>query len=971
MGDNEPFKDKIIKVENPVGNIYTNEEIWQTLNHEKIDLDSHCLQIRGWTERYTPMQFSAKYGLKELTKKLLNANVDPNTVENVSNLRNISSTEANCKEYPLILAAKNAKHEILHLLKFHNRLPVDITTDVDESGVYAESTRSNKPLLYDRTTDFTVTDPFFDETVLHIVLWPFLLRPKELLIFDKKSANFQGEIPPMIFSDKIGLALAENYRKCIDVLLDLDSFEEDRTLKQQYISQIHQIINYQASKNNTALHYAVSYCSSDVVENLLSLGADANMKNKNGKIPLLGISNNSFRNFMDTKCIETVDRLLPNKAMVERNCQESDIKFDYTFLCPPKAPKQGMSFPRYDKETKKADKDVESGLNIQPSMPEMSLIAQMSESKEHRNLITHPVIDSFVWLKWGLMYRYFHSKLRLRFLFTYCVTWYIFSTFVGHQWYYANWFRKETNITKGIFGHQSYGLGFTDLERASPFSPSSTLYFLFMIVLGLQIIWIGITFSKKRTHFVFDGFTILLNMTLLVFGGDQILWFILTLLLFYYTMDEIGQMYVAYPSAAYFRRISNYGDLTVLTFILLILYGPDNMGEHVHGAETTPHIHYFPTLEQSHYEKTSYLAKRSMGAIVLVFVWSRFLTEVLKLPSFKTSMIHVAMFYKVAKHYVKMMLIYVWYLITFGLGFYIMLHFDTGSSYYPDFDIRHHATMNIDSISNSTSDTDLQITKPSTLPAKRKKANNIFLVMLKTSTMFLGEFDFEDLPIRGGSIIVTLASLFSLSFIFFMIIVLMNVLNALAINDIPPDSQDEFLVQCQVGRINCLQNLETDKMNELFDHFNISKMLQQCYAPRNVFLFKENKDVATKDGLTIQKDGMKLTFSKRKVGHEEKGYFFWRTCKSVLKSGIRGYQIADIGVFLSGARKVLSKRHMQHFYVNSTEIKAPIKTEISDEINKFGLENSQLKLRLRVEVLINKMDKIEKYIGAHVDEKID
>ena len=119
MGDNEPSKDKVIKVGNPVGNIFTDEEIWQTLNHEKIDLHSHCLQISGWTERYTPMQFSAKYGLKGLTEKLLNANVEINTVENVSNIGNISSTEANCKECPLILAAKNAKHEILHLLKFH------------------------------------------------------------------------------------------------------------------------------------------------------------------------------------------------------------------------------------------------------------------------------------------------------------------------------------------------------------------------------------------------------------------------------------------------------------------------------------------------------------------------------------------------------------------------------------------------------------------------------------------------------------------------------------------------------------------------------------------------------------------------------------------------------------------------------------------------------------------------------------
>ena len=106
MGDNETTKDEIIKVDLPVGDISIDQEdIWQQLNHKKRDLHSHCIQVRGWTERYTPLQFSAKYGLKGLTEKLLNANVDPNTVENVSNIGNISSTEANCKECPLILAA--------------------------------------------------------------------------------------------------------------------------------------------------------------------------------------------------------------------------------------------------------------------------------------------------------------------------------------------------------------------------------------------------------------------------------------------------------------------------------------------------------------------------------------------------------------------------------------------------------------------------------------------------------------------------------------------------------------------------------------------------------------------------------------------------------------------------------------------------------------------------------------------------
>ena len=956
MGDNETTKDEIIKVELPVGDISIDQEdIWQQLNHKKRDLHSHCIQVRGWTERYTPLQFSAKYGLKELTKKLLKADVDPNTIEIVSSPSDVAPTEANCREYPLLLAAKNAKHEILHLFKFHKRSEDDKITDVDEHGVKNESTCLSKPVRYDKTTNFTVVDPDLKESVLHIVLWPFLLRAKEdtaigKFILNRKTPSFKGEMPPMNLSDKNGTTIEEDCRKCIDVLLDLNSFKEDRILKELYMTQIHKIINYQDSKDNSALHYAVSYSSSDVVEKLLSLGADANMKNKNGKIPLLGISNNSFRNFMDTKCIETVDCPLRNGIMVETETeklhQERSITFDYTFICPPTAQKQG-------------NEDVESSFVIEPSTPEMSLIAKMCESKNHRSLITHPVIDSFLWLKWGLMYRYFHSKLRLRFLFTYCITWYIFSTFGGHHWYYANWFRKEINMTRRTFGNRSHDLGFTDFDGVPPFSPSRIYYVVFLIMFLLQIIWIALTFSKKRTHFIFDGLTILLNLAVLVFDGDQILWLILAILLSHYFIDEIVQMYVAYPTFGYFRRISNYGDLTVLAFVVLILYGPDNLFEHVHGAETIPHIHFFPTLEQGNNDTKSYLAKRSMGAVVLVCVWSRCLTEILKLPELKTSMIHVAMFYKVAKHYVKMMLIYSWYLIAFGLGFYIMLHFDTGNVHSPDYDIRSHLTMNINSTSNSTSE------------IKRKKANNILLVLLKISTMFLGEFDFDDLPIRGGSIIVTLGYLFSLSFIFFMIIVLMNVLNALAINDIPSDTHEEFLIQCQVGRIHCLQNLETAKMNEIFCRFNLSKMLHKCYEPRNVFVFKEKVNEECKKGVSIRKDCMKVTFSKGKIGHKGKGYFFWHAFRSAIKSGVPGYQGKDIDVFLLGARKILSKHCTQHFYVNSSGIKGQIKAQILDQINQFSLENSQLQQRLRLEFLIDKIDKMEKYIGEHVDKKSD
>ena len=72
MGDNDTNKDKnIITV--PIDD--TSIDIWQELNDKNIGLYSYCIQRKGWTERYTPMQYSAKYGHRELTRKLLKANV--------------------------------------------------------------------------------------------------------------------------------------------------------------------------------------------------------------------------------------------------------------------------------------------------------------------------------------------------------------------------------------------------------------------------------------------------------------------------------------------------------------------------------------------------------------------------------------------------------------------------------------------------------------------------------------------------------------------------------------------------------------------------------------------------------------------------------------------------------------------------------------------------------------------------------
>jgi len=98
----------------------------------------------------------------------------------------------------------------------------------------------------------------------------------------------------------------------------------------------------------------------------------------------------------------------------------------------------------------------------------------------------------------------------------------------------------------------------------------------------------------------------------------------------------------------------------------------------------------------------------------------------------------------------------VWYavlIVAFGLGFYIMLHKDVGKT----------NTSNKSSLrqnENKCPEKDCCEDEPYGF------FDNPWLSLVKTSTMFVGEIEFSDIPIEGGNLSVTFGYLFLLSFIF-------------------------------------------------------------------------------------------------------------------------------------------------------------------------------------------------------------
>ena len=58
-----------------------------------------------------------------------------------------------------------------------------------------------------------------------------------------------------------------------------------------------------------------------------------------------------------------------------------------------------------------------------------------------------------------------------------------------------------------------------------------------------------------------------------------------------------------------------------------------------------------------------------------------------------------------------------------------------------------------------------------------------WLALVKTSTMFVGEIEFSDIPVKAGGATGMLGYLFLLAFVFLIVVVLMNLLNGLAVSD--------------------------------------------------------------------------------------------------------------------------------------------------------------------------------------------
>ena len=133
-----------------------------------------------------------------------------------------------------------------------------------------------------------------------------------------------------------------------------------------------------------------------------------------------------------------------------------------------------------------------------------------------------------------------------------------------------------------------------------------------------------------------------------------------------------------------------------------------------------------------------------MAAIVIVLSWSELITMIGRHPKLTSLNIYVTMFYKVLKTFIIFLIWYSLFIIAFALGFYILLHQDIPNGDESDY----------------------------------RFFDSVDLTIVKTFTMFVGELEFGDLPITTFT-----GYIFLLTFVFLIVVVMMNLLNGLAVSD--------------------------------------------------------------------------------------------------------------------------------------------------------------------------------------------
>ena len=243
--------------------------------------------------------------------------------------------------------------------------------------VMIEHNRANIDNNSSVKVDLSVVDQQFDQTVLHQIL----RKPKHNLLM----------------TEAIG-----DYETCLDLILNSNMISWSS------------VINKQDSLGNTALHYATQFWDQDTVTKLLLLGANIGLRNNLGEAPIYNILPSTMETFLNDHCI---------KSQGNPTNEDFEVSFHYDFLAPPREDEANLKFVF----------SGQSQANKDSPAPETDVLWYMARSKDHRHLLKHPVITSFLAMKWSRISVHYNTNMTFFALLVIMMTLYIFTNYAGES----------------------------------------------------------------------------------------------------------------------------------------------------------------------------------------------------------------------------------------------------------------------------------------------------------------------------------------------------------------------------------------------------------------------------------------------------------------------------------------------------------------------------------------------------------
>ncbi len=533
------------------------------------------------------------------------------------------------------------------------------------------------------------------------------------------------------------------------------------------------LVNLKDNQGNTPLHFAALLWDQKTVRTLLELGANIGIKNLYDEVAVTYIAPETLESFLDEFCISSKN---------EVTNEDLEITYNYSFLAPP---------PLNNKITNEDNlEDQKGNSHTNPALPETEVLWYMSQSDRHRYLLKHPVINSFLWLKWHKIEGFVNRNLRLYFLFVMILSWYVFERFGGVQ--------ARSTVSKG------------GLPYCSPLSTRSEMtlgfwFYAFVVHILFQAMLLVRDWRRGCYHVtcgatkltnlclctLFEAFMVAM-LALIIWKRTSALWTVLTILQVVLIAREFFQMTGSLKR--YICSPENWLEMFMLSLVGLVLWLPD-----------------------SAYGDDNCSVKRHLSGVAVMLAWVEFVTLVARHPRLTSYNIYVTMFYRVMTTFFTFLLWYCFFVLSFGLGFYIMLHRDTPGR-QPNQD-------------------------------EYKFFNYPWLTLIKTSTMFVGELEFGDLPIDSDEPMSWLAYLFLLAFVFLIVVVLMNLLNGLAVSD-TGIIRDQAEIVSSVSRVETISYVESLLLGDPFDFlsnwppFSLIKTLPSLACSRFLYRNKAVKDLS-------------------------------------------------------------------------------------------------------------------------------